>query len=66
MRGHEYPDGTVAVFPGPWCLARDDAEGRLIEPEDEAPRRKTPPPRLGDRLIVDPGAMVRDIFSAHG
>jgi hypothetical protein len=47
-------------------LARYDAEGRLIEPEDEAPRRKTPPPRLGDRLIVDPGAMVRDIFSAHG
>jgi hypothetical protein len=66
VRVHEYPDGTLAVFHGPRCLARYDAEGRLIEPEDEAPRRKTPPPRLGDRLIVDPGAMVRDIFSAHG
>jgi transposase len=27
-----YPDGTLAVFYGPRCLARYDAAGRLIEP----------------------------------
>lgn len=32
VRVHEYPDRTVAVFHGPRCLARYDAEGRLREP----------------------------------
>jgi hypothetical protein len=60
--------GTLipAYSPEARGVARYDAEGRLIEPEDEAPRRKTPPPRSGDRLLVDPGAMVHDILSAHG
>ena len=31
VRVHEYPDGTLAVFHGPRCLARDHADGRLIE-----------------------------------
>jgi transposase len=32
VRVHEYPDGTLAVFHGPRCLARYDAEGRWSEP----------------------------------
>lgn len=32
VRVHEYPDGTLAVFHGPRCLARYDAEGQLREP----------------------------------
>jgi len=29
---HEDPDGMLAVFHGPRCLARNDAEGQLREP----------------------------------
>lgn len=32
VRVHAYPDGTLAVFHGPRCLARYDAKGRLSEP----------------------------------
>lgn len=32
VRVHEYPDGTLAVFHGPRCLARYDAKGRVSEP----------------------------------
>lgn len=32
VRVHEYPDGTLAVFRGPRCLARYHADGRLSEP----------------------------------
>ncbi len=28
---HDYPDGTLAVFHGPRCLARYDGQGRLID-----------------------------------
>lgn len=31
VRVHEYPDGTLAVFHGPRCLARYDAAGAPIE-----------------------------------
>lgn len=31
MRVHAYPDGRLAVFHGPRCLARYHADGRLIE-----------------------------------
>lgn len=31
VRVHHYPDGTHAVFHGPQCLARYQADGRLIE-----------------------------------
>ena len=30
VRVHEYPDGTLAVFHGPRCLARYHADSRLI------------------------------------
>ena len=66
VRVHEYPDGTLAVFHGPRCLARDHADGRLIETEAESPRRKGPTLRSGARPIVDPRATVCATFSAHG
>ena len=31
VRVHEYPDGTLAVFHGPRCLARYQADGSPIE-----------------------------------
>jgi hypothetical protein len=32
VRVHEYPDGTLAIFDGPRCLARYDASGAMTEP----------------------------------
>jgi transposase len=66
VRVHAYPDGTLAVFHGPRCLARYDADGRLIETEGASCRRKDPIVRSRDRLIVDPRAIARDTFSAGG
>ena len=66
VRIHAYPDGILAVFHGPRCLARYDAEGQLIEPEGEAHRRTIPTPRSSARPIVDPRATVRDVCSARG
>jgi hypothetical protein len=66
VRVHAYPDGTLAVFHGPRCLARYDADGRLIETEVASRRRKAPIVRPRDRLIVDPRAIARDTFSAGG
>ena len=66
VRVHEYPDGTLAVFHGPWCLARYHADGQLIEPEGEAHRRQTPTPRSSNRSIVDPRATVSETCSARG
>lgn len=58
VRVHEYPDGTLAVFHGPRCLARYTAEGTL-SPADATPaRRKDPTPRSRARPIVAPGATV--------
>ena len=31
VRVHDYPDGTLAVFHGPRCLARYDRDGRLLD-----------------------------------
>ena len=35
VRVHEYPDGNLAVFHGPLCLARYHHDGRLIEEDGE-------------------------------
>lgn len=40
VRVHEYPDGRLAVFHGPRCLARYHADGRLIG-ETETENAKT-------------------------
>jgi transposase len=66
VRVHEYPDGTLAVFHGPRCLARYHADGQFIEIEGESRRRKDPTPRSDDRPIVDPRATVRDTILASG
>ncbi|MEI8013980.1 MAG: hypothetical protein WCH20_03970 [Nitrospira sp.] len=42
MRVHAYPDGTLAVFYGPRCLARYDADSRLIETGRAHPPRNGP------------------------
>lgn len=36
VRVHEYPDGTLAVFHGPRCLARYRADGSALEQEQSA------------------------------
>jgi transposase len=66
VRVHEYPEGPLAVFHGPRCLARYHADGRLIEAEVAAHRRKNPTPRSSARRIVDPRPTVREVFSARG
>ena len=45
--------------------ARQPANGRLIEAEVDAHRRKNPTPRSRARLIVDPRPTVREVFSAR-
>ena len=66
VRVHAYPDGTLAVFHGPRCLARYYADGRLIETERAHPARTGPTHGSSVPLIVDPRPTVRDIISAHG
>ena len=66
VRVHEYPDGTLAVFHGPRCLARYHADGRLIETVAESGRRKDLIARSRDRPIAAPRPTVREIISARG
>lgn len=58
VRVHAYPNGILAVFHGPRCLARYTAEGQLINPDAPIVRRKDPTPRSRARSIVVPGASV--------
>jgi transposase len=66
VRVHEYPDGTLAVFHGPRCLARYHADGRWREPEGATLRRRNPPHGSDTPPIVTPRASGRDLFSARG
>jgi transposase len=66
VRVHAYPDGTLAVFHGPRCLAQYQQDGRVIESEGTPPRRRGPIRRSGDRPIVDPRPIVREKVSARG
>ena len=66
VRVHEYPDGTRAVFHGPRCLARYEADGRLIETGRAHPARNGPTHGSNVPPIVDPRPTVRDIISARG
>jgi transposase len=63
VRVHEYPEGTLAVCHGPRCLARDHADGRLIE-TGRAHRGQTHGSNVPP--IVDPRPTVGAIISAHG
>jgi transposase len=62
VRVHAYPDGTLAVFHGPRCLARYHADGQLKDLGD-APAG--PSQRSASRPIVDPGATVHAQCSAR-
>ena len=66
VRVHDYPDGTLAVFHGPRCLARYDPEGRLFETGGVAPARTGPTHRSDVPPIVHPRPTVRDAISARG
>jgi hypothetical protein len=66
MRVHEYPDGTLAVFHGPRCLARYHADGRLIETGRAHPGRSGPTHGSDAPPIVDPRPTVRETISARG
>ncbi len=66
VRVHAYPDGTLAVFHGPRCLARYGADGQLIETGQVQPARHGPTHGSSVPLIVDPRPTVRDSMSAHG
>jgi hypothetical protein len=36
VRVHEYPDGILAIFHGPRCLARYDSAGKQLRPKRKA------------------------------
>jgi len=62
VRVHAYPDGTLAVFHGPRCLARYHADGRL---RDTGAAPSPPTRRSTRRSIVPPRPIVRKLFSAR-
>lgn len=66
VRVHAYPEGTLAVFHGPRCLARYQADGQLIQP----PRAHTGCHGLSQASatapIVDPRPTGRERISARG
>ncbi len=66
VRVHAYPNGTLAVFHGPRCLARYQRDGRGIEANDAHPSRRGPTHGSGDRSIVAPKPIVRKKVSARG
>jgi hypothetical protein len=52
VRVHHYPDGALAVFHGPRCLARYNAAGELIATVPTRPSMTpcSPPSRRGPHL----------------
>ena len=48
VRVHEYPDGTLAVFHGPRCLARYHADGRPLDEADASAGGAAAPARSGE------------------
>lgn len=66
VRVHEYPEGTLAVFHGPRCLARYHADGRLLESDTALRGRRGPTQGSGERAIVAPRPTERETISARG
>lgn len=66
VRVHAYPDGALAVFHGPRCLARYQPNGQVIEPGGAQPRRCGPPHGSGGRSIVAPKPIGRNKVSTRG
>lgn len=65
VRVHAYPDGTLAVFHGPRCLARYQPDGRVIESTGTHRSRRGPTRRSDDQPIIDPRPIVRKTVSAR-
>lgn len=65
VRVHEYPDGTLAIFHGPRCLARYQSDGRMIEPDKTQRGRRSSTHGSDDRPIIDPKSIVRKTISAR-
>jgi hypothetical protein len=55
VKVREYPDGTLAVFHGPRCIARYDAAGQHIDPPPASLAPCSPPSRRGLEM-AEPGA----------
>jgi len=66
VRVHEYPEGTLAVFHGPRCLARYQPDGRLIEPGCAHSGRRSPTHGADAPPIVYPRPIRRDTISPRG
>jgi transposase len=66
VRVHAYPDETLAVFHGPRCLARYQADGQLIEPAPESGHPRDSTGRSGNCPIDVPEARMGKPFSASG
>jgi hypothetical protein len=60
VRVHEYPEGTLAVFHGPRCLARYTAGGERLAPASTPPPPRTTRRSAGCPTSVDPGATVHE------
>lgn len=63
VRVHAYPDGSVAVFHGPRCLARYNAEGQRSDSAAGGRHQKDSTLRSCHRPIVAPRATVRKRIS---
>ncbi|MBX3305828.1 MAG: hypothetical protein KF751_07195 [Nitrospira sp.] len=63
---HEYPDGMLAVFHGPRCLARYQSDGQIIEVGGTPSGRRSPIRGSGDRPILDPRPIMHERISARG
>jgi len=47
VRVHEYPDGTLAIFHGPRCVARYRADGNLLDQPKGHGAHRSPRPACG-------------------
>jgi hypothetical protein len=47
VKVRDYPDGTLAIFHGPRCLARYDADGQIAAPTAQSMAPCSPPSRRG-------------------
>jgi transposase len=63
VRVHEYPDGTLAVFHGPRCLARYDAAGRLCAAGAASAAHRNPTHESEARSIGAPKRMGPELCS---
>ncbi len=66
VRVHDYPDGTLAVFHGPRCLARYQPDGQVSEPGGTPSGRRSPTRGSGNRSNVAPRPIVCEKVAARG